>query len=88
MTGTSVACALEARQRAQAVALLEQTRGVMWAQQAALRTDLDTLAERHPDLAGRLRQIRAELETPIDPGELPELAVPSLAAGLADVPRR
>jgi len=76
MTGTSAACALEAGQRTEAVVLLEQTRSVLWAQHAALRTDLDALAERHPDLAGRLRQIRAGLEAPIDPGELPDLAEP------------
>ena len=46
----------------EAVDLLEQGRGVLWAQQLGRRVDLSALALVRPDLAARLDQIRGALD--------------------------
>jgi Flp pilus assembly pilin Flp len=50
---------------ARAVELLEQGRSVLWAQAVNLRSDLGRLAEKAPDLAGRLDSIRMLLDSPV-----------------------
>jgi tetratricopeptide (TPR) repeat protein len=63
----AASCAISAGQPERAVGLLEQGRSVLWTQTLHLRSDLTRLAERAPDLAGRLQQLRGELDTlPVD----------------------
>jgi CHAT domain-containing protein len=61
----AAASAIRAGRPERAVELLEAGRSVLWAQILNLRTDLTDLAEREPDLAARLDQIRAVLDSPL-----------------------
>lgn len=79
LTANAVACAIRAHRPEQAVELLEQGRSVLWAQALDLRTDLDELAERRPDLARRLDSIRKILDTPPPDAAQPGLPRPVAA---------
>ncbi|GHJ43520.1 CHAT domain-containing protein [Catellatospora sp. TT07R-123] len=58
------ACAIAAGDPGLAVELLEQGRGVVWAQLLDARTDLTGLAHDHPELARQLHECRAVLDRP------------------------
>ncbi|MFI6761930.1 CHAT domain-containing protein [Micromonospora sp. NPDC050417] len=60
----AAACAIAAGRHDRAVELLEQGRGVLWAQLLDIRTDLTRLTQAHPELADRLSLCRARLEQP------------------------
>jgi hypothetical protein len=55
---------LTARQPASALEMLEEGRSVLWTQRLDLRSDLDHLAGIRADLAGRMLELRAELDQP------------------------
>ena len=74
----AAACAIRAGRPERAVELLEAGRSVLWAQILNLRTDLTDLAQLAPDLATRLDQIRAQLDTP---GPAPAAEEISASAG-------
>jgi hypothetical protein len=65
LAAAAAACAIRAGRPERAVELLEAGRSVLWAQTLNLRTDLTDLAQREPDLALRLDQIRTLLDTPL-----------------------
>jgi hypothetical protein len=58
----AAACALTTEQPDRAVVLLEQGRSVLWAQVLASRNDLSALRGMAPGLAGRLAEVRIELD--------------------------
>jgi hypothetical protein len=65
------------------VELLEQGRSVLWTQALNLRSDLTRLAEKAPELARRLENIRTILDSPV-PEMMPSLSEPasgSVSAG-------
>lgn len=59
----AAACCLQAGQIDRAVELWEQGRGVLYAQALDTRTDVDQLAEQHPELAAEFVRLRAELDS-------------------------
>jgi hypothetical protein len=65
LAADAAACAIRAGRPERAVELLEAGRSVLWAQTLNLRMDLTELAQRAPDLATRLEQIRTLLDTPL-----------------------
>ncbi|MBV9011117.1 MAG: CHAT domain-containing protein [Pseudonocardiales bacterium] len=65
LAADAAACAIRAGHPQRAVELLEASRSMLWAQTLNLRTDLSDLAQLAPDLATRLDQIRAQLDTSI-----------------------
>jgi hypothetical protein len=71
LAADAAACAIRAGRPERAVELLDAGRSVLWAQILNLRTDLTDLAQRAPDLAIRLDQIRTLLDTPL-PDTTPE----------------
>ena len=79
LAAEAAACAIRAGRPEWAVELLEAGRSVLWAQAFNLRTDLTDLAEREPDLARRLDQIRILLDTP-----LPATTAEAISAGTGD----
>lgn len=58
----AAACAIRQKKYTNAVELLEEGRGIFWAQALQLRTPLDDLEEVHPVLAQELRDISRTLE--------------------------
>lgn len=58
----ATACALQAGETRRAVELFEHGRAVLLAQTLDTRTDITTLADRHPDLAARFVELRDALE--------------------------
>jgi hypothetical protein len=62
LSGAAAACAMQAGEPETGVELLEQARGIMWAQLLEIRTDLTRLAERHPEVAARLERVRGALD--------------------------
>jgi len=56
------ACAVQAGLPEQGIELLEQARGIMWAQMLETRTDLSGLTEARPELAAQLNSVRAALD--------------------------
>ncbi|MEV7964614.1 CHAT domain-containing protein [Sphaerisporangium sp. NPDC088356] len=62
LAADAAALAVEAGRPERAVELLEHGRGVLWAQLLETRGDLGDLRAAHPDLAGRLEELRAALE--------------------------
>ncbi len=79
LSADAAACAILAGRPERAVELLEAGRSVLWAQTLNLRTDLTDLAERAPELALRLDQIRTLLDTP-----LPATPAEAISAGVGD----
>ncbi|MGH4000925.1 MAG: CHAT domain-containing protein, partial [Pseudonocardiaceae bacterium] len=77
LAADAAACTIRAGRPERAVELLEAGRSVLWAQTLNLRTDLTDLAEREPDLARRLDQIRTLLDTPLP--ATPAEAIPANA---------
>lgn len=75
LAADAAACAVLDGHPERAVELLEQGRSVLWTQALNLRSDLAGLAERHPDLAARLRGIRKILDTPTP--DAPPLSEPA-----------
>ncbi len=63
VAGDAAASTLAAGTPGLAVELLDQGRGVLWAQLLDTRTDLGRLDRAHPGLAQRLRECRAVLDT-------------------------
>lgn len=63
LAASAAACALEAGDADQAVALLEQGRGVLLDQALSARNDLVALREVSPELADRFQRLSAELDT-------------------------
>jgi tetratricopeptide (TPR) repeat protein len=80
LAADAAACAVLDARPELAVELVEQGRSVLWSQALNLRTDLTRLAEKTPDLAERLDNIRAILDSPV-PEATPPLSQP--AAGSA-----
>ena len=76
LAADAAACAVLDARPELAVELLEQDRSVLWSQVLNLRTDLTRLAEKAPDLAGRLDTIRAILDSPV-PEATPPLSQPA-----------
>ncbi|MGH3982588.1 MAG: hypothetical protein ACRDST_07875 [Pseudonocardiaceae bacterium] len=68
--------------------LLEAGRSVLWAQTLNLRTDLTALAERAPELATRMKQIRTELDAPHLPQQLMRSHLTSVTRSSSYTPRR
>ncbi|WP_328786087.1 CHAT domain-containing protein (plasmid) [Streptomyces canus] len=60
----AAAGAINAGRLDDAVLLLDQGRGVLWAQMLDQRAELSLLEQRDPALARRLRQVRAQLDAP------------------------
>lgn len=65
MAADAAACAVLADKPRSAVEMLEQGRSVLWTQALHLRSDLARLREKAPDLAGRLDEVRGELNRPV-----------------------
>ncbi len=76
LPGDAAATALEADQVDRAVLLLEQARGVLFAQTLEARTYLADLDAFAPDLAPRMRQIRLQLDS-ADPVDISSFVKPS-----------
>jgi hypothetical protein len=79
LAADAAACAIHAGYPERAVELLEASRSVLWTQILNLRTDLIELAQRAPDVATRLDQIRAQLDIP-----LPATPAQPVSAGTVD----
>jgi hypothetical protein len=62
MVRNAAAAAIASGQPEKAVEWLEQGRSVIWGQLLNLRTPVDTLNERHPELAKQLLSLSAQLE--------------------------
>ncbi|RKR92927.1 tetratricopeptide repeat protein [Micromonospora pisi] len=60
----AAACAIDAGRPDVAVELLEQGRGILWAQLLDTRTDLDALRQAHPELAAGVARCRDLLDAP------------------------
>lgn len=67
LASTAAAAALMLNNPGQALQLLEQGRGVLLAQALDARGDLSELAAVDPDLAERMRAVRAELDSSVTP---------------------
>ena len=65
LAADAAACAVRDGQGRLAVELLEQGRSVLWSQALNLRTDLTELTRAAPALAGRVNDIRSELDRPL-----------------------
>ena len=65
LAAEAAACAVLDARPELAVELLEQGRSVLWAEALNLRSDLTRLADKSPDLAGRLHNIRVILDSPV-----------------------
>ncbi|HEU5472710.1 MAG TPA: CHAT domain-containing protein [Actinophytocola sp.] len=79
LASTAAAAALMLDDPGQALQLLEQGRGVLLAQALDARRDLSELAALDPDLAARLRTVRAELDSTGPPAADDEGAERALA---------
>jgi hypothetical protein len=64
LASEAAACAITAGDPARALELLEQGRAVLWSQQLDTRTNLTALTAVAPELAARLQEVRAELDSP------------------------
>jgi tetratricopeptide (TPR) repeat protein len=64
----AASCALSAGRPGDAVTVLEQGRGILWAQSLDRRSDLSLLEQRAPRLARQVRNLRARLDA--SPGRL------------------
>ncbi|KZV67426.1 hypothetical protein PENSPDRAFT_688133 [Peniophora sp. CONT] len=62
LVNAAVCVAIESGDLARAVGWLEAGRSLIWSQVASMRTPLDDLAEKHPDLASDLQVIHLELQ--------------------------
>ncbi|EJC97626.1 TPR-like protein [Fomitiporia mediterranea MF3/22] len=59
----AAAYAVEGNRLEEAIEILEQGRGLLWAQMRGLRTPLDRLAEADKELADRFREVSRQLES-------------------------
>ncbi|MFD0597346.1 CHAT domain-containing protein [Catellatospora coxensis] len=80
IASSAAVAALMLNDPGQALQLLEQGRGVLLEQALDARSDLRELAAADPDLAERMRAIRAELDTAVTP----EIAEDGAKRGLTD----
>jgi CHAT domain len=67
LANDAACAAIEAGEPERAVQLLDQGRSVLWTQALHLRSESALLAERHPQMAAELDQIRHELDAPRKP---------------------
>ena len=65
----AAACAIAAGRLPEAVELLEQGRAVLWSQLLETRSDLTVLESAHPELAGRLSELRGVLDSGAEPAD-------------------
>ena len=87
----AAAACLQAGQLEQAVELWEQCRGVLLGQALDLRSDLDELAQRHPELAAEFSRLRDVINGGHRLGrgaEMPEMTVPQSTPSPADAGQR
>ncbi|MFE6838753.1 CHAT domain-containing protein [Streptomyces sp. NPDC057705] len=75
LVGEAVAAHCAVGDYAGAVEIAELGRGVLLAAQIDSRTDLTDLAEAHPELAGRFRQVRDRLAAPTSRDDIPAIGV-------------
>jgi hypothetical protein len=80
LAADAAACAILDARPELAVELLEQGRSVLWTQALNLRSDITLLATEAPELAGRLDNIRAILDSPV-PETAPTLSERAATGG-------
>ncbi|KZV68483.1 TPR-like protein [Peniophora sp. CONT] len=78
MVNDAVAAAIDAGDPQKAVEWLEEGRALVWSQILSLRTPLDELKGRHPDLANEYREVIQQMQ---DLGLVAHILGPSDAAG-------
>jgi tetratricopeptide (TPR) repeat protein len=88
LASEAAAAAIAAGQPRRAVELLEQGRQVLWTQALHLRSDLNRLQEKAPELASRLDMLRSQLDSPVPDSRSGGFSLPVQAGHHEPSPRR